>query len=114
MGRTLRSSTVASNLVFPQSPSFGEWRKRGALATAWNLRSQTWLAELVGLIEPRVILTYGKDVFETLAGGEKVRGRLGRGTFNGRPVVGCGHPVQGAYLPERSEAMRTVRDLLRS
>jgi hypothetical protein len=106
----LRQRTVASNIIFPQSPGLDVWQASGRLAAEWNRRSRAWLVALVRLMEPRVILTYGTVAFRELTGSDKSKGQLGVGRFDGRPVIGCGHLMRGADLRERAAAIAAVRE----
>ena len=111
----LDSRTVASNIVFPQWPSkrggFGGWCSQPG-AGAWRERSRRWLEELVDLMAPRVILTYGKPAFEELTNTTKTKGELGHGRFRNAEVVGCGHLIQGADILERKSAMLRIGELV--
>ena len=103
----LENRTVATNIAFPQSPGFDDWlRKPGS--EAWLEKSLAWVEELVQLMPPRVILTYGRHAFRHLVGHRKVD-RVERAEWWGFPVVGCGHLMQGATKAERLDAVRLVR-----
>lgn len=106
MGRSelLRTSTVASSLVFPQWPRFADWRKQST-AQEWLEHSRIWLNDLIDAMTPKIILTYGKVTFEELTGEQKRQYELAESVYRGIPVVGCGHLVQGANLEERVQAL---------
>ncbi|WP_026987043.1 hypothetical protein [Fodinicurvata fenggangensis] len=69
-----------------------------------------WLAARMGR---QLNLPYGAPIYMVLTGGSKSKGRLNEGTFDGIPVIGCRHPVQGADLQERSEAMTRLDSLIK-
>ena len=114
LGGTLKSATVATNVVFPQWPhsagGFQGWKRQPSAGT-WISRSRIWLSALVEIMAPKVILTYGKPAFEELTGRPKHKGTLAVGTFQTFPVVGCGHPMQGATRSEREDALIAVADI---
>ena len=107
LGDVLENHTVATNIAFPQAPGFDDWlRKSGS--EVWLEKSFAWVEELVQLIQPRVILTYGRYAFRHLVGRGKVN-RVELAEWRGFPLVGCGHLMQGATKAERLEAIRLVR-----
>ena len=110
LSEVLETATVATNVVFPQWPTFEGW-KRQPSAAAWHSRSRMWLSVLIDAMAPRVILTYGKSAFEELTGRPKHRGTLAVGRYRTFPVVGCGHLMQGATRNERSSALIAVADI---
>ena len=100
MGSMFRCKTVITNLAFAQAKEFGEFSgtQRGK---KWLKRSREWLDQLICLMEPRVMLTFGKEPFEKLTGKPKHGGKLAEATHRGVPVVGCGHYSHGwADRPE--------------
>ena len=111
----LKTKAVASNIVFPQWPSskggFDGWRKQPT-ADGWLAKSKQWLEELVHLMGPKVILTYGKKPFEELTGETKTKDVVAQASFGGVPVVGCGHLMRGANLNERRAATSRVAKLI--
>ena len=63
----LENHTVGTNIAFPQAPGFDDWlRKPGS--EVWLEKSLAWVEELVKLMPPRVILTYGATPYVTLLG----------------------------------------------
>ena len=111
MARLFRLETVASNLAFAQAKDFDKWR-RTTLGKGWLARSRIWLDELIGLMAPRVLLTYGSPPFETLTGMHKAGGEVAEATYRGIPVVGCSHYSRNAATPEeRRTVMARIREL---
>lgn len=87
MSELFRADTVASNLAFPQAKDFGNWRRTG-LGKTWLTKSRRWLDELIALMAPRSLLTYGSPPFKELTGQYKVGGQMCEATYGGIPVVG--------------------------
>ena len=110
LAEVFRTATVATNIVFPQWPGFGDW-KRQPCASAWLARSRSWLSALIDVMAPRVILTYGKPAFEELTGRPKQKGTLAVGSYRTFPVVGCGYLMRGATRSERNDALAAVADI---
>ena len=111
MARMFREQTVASNLAFAQAKDFDKWR-RMSIGKGWLARSRGWLDELIGLMAPGVLLTYGSPPFQALTGMHKARGKLAEGTYRGIPVVGCSHYSRNVATPgERRAVMSRIREL---
>ena len=104
MDRLFRLEIVATNLAFAQAKDFNTWR-RTSVGKGWLERSRMWLDELIGLIAPRVLLTYGSPPFEALTGMHKARGQIAEATYCGIPVVGCSHYSRNAATPEERRAV---------
>ena len=100
----LEDSTVATNITFPQARGFDEWlRKPGS--GDWLERSLAWVEELILLMLPQVILTYGRFPFRYLVGRWR-NDRIELTEWRGVPLVCCGHLIQGATRVARLEAMK--------
>ena len=110
LGDVLRHSTVATNLAFPQAGRFAPWLRTPG-ARVWLEKSSAWMDRLIALMQPKVLLAYGKEPFERLAGRPK-RKRVDEAMRRGVPVVGCGHLIQGASLVDRAEAMGRVKRVI--
>ena len=111
MAGLFRLETVATNLAFAQAKHFDKWR-RTSVGKGWLERSRSWLDELIALMAPRVLLSYGSPPFEALTGLHKAGGQLAEATYCGIPVVGCGHYSRNAATPEeRRAAMARIREL---
>lgn len=111
MSELFRSDTVASNLAFPQAKHFGVWR-RTCLAKTWLKRSRLWLDELIVLMAPCSLLTYGSPPFQELTGLHKVGGQMCEATYGGIPVVGCSHYAHNwATHEERRATMARILEL---
>ncbi|MYF29578.1 MAG: hypothetical protein F4029_17460 [Gammaproteobacteria bacterium] len=109
MAGTLRSSTVATSIAFPQAPEFDEW-----LATPgnpeWLSKSTIWVKRLTHLMKPAVIVTYGGPPFRHLVGRRKAPGAECT-TWQGIPLVGTNHLSRASYEVSR-RAMRFVRNVV--
>ena len=111
MSQLFREETVATNLAFPQAKEFGKWRTT-SVGKGWLQKSSQWLDELIELMAPRALLTYGSPPFEWLTGERKVGGNVGEGSYRGIPVVGCSHYARNRATPEeRCAVMAKVRSL---
>ena len=111
LSRLFRRETVATNLAFAQAKEFDRWR-RTSVGKGWLEKSREWLDELIGLMAPRVLLTYGSPPFEALTGMHKAGGELAEATYCRIPVVGCSHLSRNAATPgERHAAMARIREL---
>ena len=111
MSRIFRLETVATNLAFAQAKDFDKWR-RTSVGKGWMERSRGWLDELIELMAPGVILTYGSPPFRALTGMRKARGKLAEATYGGIPVVGCSHYSRNMATPEeRLDVMARIREL---
>ena len=107
----LSKSAVATNIAFPQAREFGQWRRSSA-AQAWLEKSTDWVNELLRLMEPAVIITYGSPPFFRLVGRRK-RGIVEQTTWNGTPLVACDHLASRRLsLDARNDAIETVKRLL--
>ena len=111
MADTLACRTVATNIAFPQAKSFGKWLESKE-APAWLARSICWVEELIDLMQPEVVLTYGKPAFGYLTNAAKCRGIVAETTYRSIPVVGCGHLSQGTSDLEHECALAKVRQHL--
>ena len=68
--------------------------------------------ELMGLMAPDVILTYGSPPFEALTGERKARGKFAEAAYRGISVVGCSHYSRNVATPEgRRAVMARIREL---
>ena len=111
MARMFRLETVATNLAFPQARDFDKWR-RTSVGKGWLERSRAWVDELMGLMAPSVLLTYGSPTFQALTGMRKARGKPAEATYRGIPVVGCSHYSRNMATPEERRAvMARIREL---
>ncbi len=111
MSELFRLETVATNLVFAQAKEFDKWR-RTCVGKGWLERSRRWLDELIGLMAPGVLLTYGSPPFEELTGEPKAGGEIAEATYRGIPVVGCSHYSHNWATPEeRGAVMARIREL---
>ena len=111
MSELFREETVGTNLAFAQAREFGKWRTT-SVGKGWLKESRKWLDELIELMAPRVLLTYGSPPFERLTGERKLGGKIGEATCRGIPVVGCSHYSRNAATPEERRAvMARVRKL---
>lgn len=111
MSRLFREETVATNLAFAQAKEFGKWRTT-PVGNGWLKKSTQWLDELIELMAPRALLTYGSPPFEELTGERKAGGKVGEGSYRGIPVVGCSHYARNRATPEeRCAVMAKVRSL---
>ena len=111
MTDTLAHRTVATNIAFPQAGGFDDWLA-SKKAPAWLARSICWVEELIGLMRPKVILTYGKHAFGYLTNATKSKGIVAETTLEEIPVVGCGHLSQGTSNAEHECALASVRQHL--
>ena len=111
MADTLAHRTVATNIAFPQAEGFTDWLALKK-APAWLARSICWVEELIRLMRPEVILTYGKPAFGYLTDYTKSKGIVAEATLSGIPVVGCGHLSQGTSNAEHQRALGRVRQHL--
>ncbi|MDE2812490.1 MAG: hypothetical protein OXM01_05675, partial [Gemmatimonadota bacterium] len=108
---TLSHSTVATNIAFPQAPDFNQWRKRPD-ARAWLEKSTAWVQELIRLLRPVVILTYGSPPFFRLVGRAK-RGMVEQTKLNGVPLVACDHFASRRLTRDaRADAVARVKRLI--
>ncbi|MYA59935.1 MAG: hypothetical protein F4X40_05175 [Chloroflexi bacterium] len=105
---TLAHRTVATNIAFPQAKSFDRWLE-SRKAPAWLARSICWVDELIRLMQPKVILTYGKHAFGYLTDSTKSKGDVAETTYRHIPVLGCGHLSQGTSSDEHNRALTRVR-----
>ena len=113
LGDILSDSVVATNIAFPQAPDFGKWRG-SLIAQAWLKKSTSWVKELIRLMQPEVILTYGSPPFSRLVGRSK-RQIVEQTTFNGTPLVACDHLASRRLTrDDRSDAIDRVRRLIDS
>lgn len=111
LSRLFQWETVATNLAFAQAKEFDRWR-RTSVGKGWLKKSREWLDELIGLMAPAVLLTYGSPPFEALTGMHKAGGELAEATYRRIPVVGCSHYSRNAATPEeRRAAMARIREL---
>lgn len=111
MSRMFREETVATNLAFPQAKDFAKWR-RTTVGRGWLERSREWLDELIGLMAPGVLLTFGSPPFQGLTGMHKARGKLAEAQYRGIPVVGCSHYSRNMATPkERVAVMARIGEL---
>ena len=108
MADTLAHRTVATNIAFPQAESFDEWLA-SKKAPLWLARSICWVEELIRLMQPKIVLTYGKYAFGYLTDSTKGRGIVAETTYRSIPVVGCGHLSQGTSDVEHQIALAKVR-----
>ena len=107
----LLECTVATNIAFPQHVgTFDQWRKQPG-SDVWLKKSKAWVTQLIKLMPPAAILTYGRHAFHELTGARKRQHEVSEGSYAGKVVVGCGHLMQDATKNERDEAMRRVRML---
>ena len=114
MSELFRLETVATNLAFAQAKDFGKWR-RTCVGKGWLERSRKWLDELIDLVAPGVILTYGSPPFLELTGEHKAGGELAEAMYRGVPVVGCSHYSRNRATPEERRAvMARIRALTRA
>ncbi|MCY3641127.1 MAG: hypothetical protein OXH37_08960, partial [Gammaproteobacteria bacterium] len=111
MSELFREETVATNLAFAQAKEFGKWRTT-SVGRGWLQKSRKWLDELIELMAPRVLLTYGSPPFKQLTGEHKVGGKIGEAEYRSIPVVGCSHYSRNAATPEeRLAVMARIREL---
>lgn len=110
LGHVLRQCTVATNLVFPQAADFGKWQRTPG-AQAWLAKSAAWATQLIMLMGPKVLLTYGNAPFERLTSRRK-RNKVEETQWQGIPLIACGHLMRGARLEERADAMARVKRLV--
>ena len=111
MSEFFREETVATNLAFAQAKEFGKWRTT-SVGKGWLQKSKKWLDELIELMAPRVLLTYGSPPFKQLTGEHKVGGKIGEAEYRSIPVIGCSHYSRNAATPEEWLAvMAKVREL---
>lgn len=111
MSRLFRLDTVATNLAYAQAKDFGKWR-RTSVGKGWLGKSRNWLEELMGLMAPGAISTFGSPAFEALTGRHKRRGENAEAAHRGIPVVGCSHYSRNAATPgERRAVMARIREL---
>ena len=103
MSELFRSDTVASNLAFPQAKHFKNWRST-CLGKTWLRKSRRWLDELIVLMAPCSLLTYGSPPFKELTGQHKVGGRMCEANYRDIPVVGCSHYARNRATPEERQA----------
>ena len=107
----LSHSTVATNIAFPQAPDFNQWRKRPG-AREWLEKSTAWVQELIRMVRPVVILTYGSPPFLRLVGRAK-RGMVEQTKLNGTPLVACDHLASRRLTRDaRSDAVARVERLI--
>ena len=75
LGEVLERRTVATNIAFPQANpqenEFAKWRRQEG-SSQWIEKSLQWVEELIRLMPPRVILTYGEAPFRYLTGRKKL------------------------------------------
>ena len=115
LGDVLEDKTVATNVAFPQAKEFAKWRRRPG-SDCWLTKSLEWVEELIRLMSPRVILTYGEDPFRYLMQRKKTfpvelttwQPSTPDAPQAPVPLVGCGHLMRGATKAERREAMQLV------
>ena len=111
MSRMFRLETVATNLAFAQAKDFDKW-SRTTVGKGWLQRSRDWLDELIGLMAPGVLLTYGSPPFRALTGMHKARGEPAEAPYRGIPVVGCSHYSRNMATPEeRRVVMARILEL---
>lgn len=111
----LETKTVATNIAFPQAKEFAKWRRKPG-SDRWLAKSLEWVEDLIRLMPPRVLLTYGEDPFRHLMGRKKTSRveqtmwRPSSPDAQQTPValVGCGHLMRGATKAQRREAMQLV------
>ena len=111
----LEEKTVATNIAFPQAKEFAKWRSKPG-SDRWLAKSLEWVEELIRLMPPRVLLTYGADPFRYLMQRKKispVERTIWRPSSPDAPqapvpLVGCGHLMRGATKAQRREAMQLV------
>ena len=114
MSDVLESSTVATNIAFPQfKGGFDRWMKQGG-SGEWLERSLDWVQQLVRLMPPKVVLTYGSHAFRHLVGRKKEGGqyRIDEDRWLGVQVIGCGHLMQGSTKVSRMCAMERVKEAI--
>ena len=121
LGEVLERRTVATNIAFPQANpqdnEFAKWRRQEG-SRQWIEKSLQWVEELIRLMPPRVILTYGEGPFRYLIGRKKIT-PVEQTTWkptspaaqHNTPIalVGCGHLMRGATKAQRKDAMQRVR-----
>lgn len=114
----LEEKTVATNIAFPQAEEFDKWRRKPGSAS-WLKMSAGWVEELIRLMPPQVLLTYGEPPFQKLIGRKKVT-PVEQATWHPSsqavpsgpiPLVGCPH-LSRARKDHRQEAMRRVRAIV--
>jgi hypothetical protein len=115
LSNLLERRTVASNIVFPQWPDqkggFAGWRKHAPAARIWERRSREWLSEIISILKPRLIVTYGKPPFEALTGRPKLAGMISEGVFAATLTLGCVHPsFRGETSTERRMLMTAIQN----
>lgn len=111
LSHVLERRTVASNIVFPQWPDYGSWLRSGSSVGPWRQKSREWLVEIVAILQPQLIVTYGKPPFEELTGQPKLAGAISEGEFAATFTLGCVHPsFRGETFAERRMLMTAVRN----
>ena len=111
MSRLFRQETVVTNLAFAQAKEFDKWR-RTSVGKGWLEQSRIWLDQLIGLMAPAVLLTFGSPPFKSLTGRHKAGGELAEAKYRDIPVVGCSHYSRNvATARERRDVMARIREL---
>ena len=58
---TLETSTMAFPAVFPQAKKSTHWNSEKEPYAVWRRHSVKWVERLVGVIEPKVVMVFGKE-----------------------------------------------------
>ena len=120
LSSSLRCSTMAFPAVFPQAPSSRRWMNKTGLHAEWRRHSAHWVKRLAKVIEPKVVIVFGKNTSEVFdISWDKVERNHGGGdqtfgvsTFQGAPAVFCHHLSQGYVESEALKCFRYAKELI--
>ena len=119
---SLKSSTMAFPVVFPQAPPDKAklWTRNREPYLSWRRHSVCWVKRLTDAIKPKAVIVFGKDTSDALEiswenkeVGPGTRGPIyGEATFRGAPAVYCHHLSRGYQKDEVARCLEYAKGLV--